>query len=302
MDPVARLLQGAIDLHVHSSPSLVPRSADSWQVLRQAAAAGMRGVMIKDHHVTTAPQAYIVNRHADVQGCTLFSALCLNNAVGGLNPYAVEAAVRLGVDMVYLPTFSAQNHQDYMQRIPINEKPATAGRQGPPALQVRPIRLLDRRGRLKPAVRKIVDMVAAAGIVLGTGHCSIEEMVATVSYAVSRGCTKICLTHLPAFTTNNLQELKKVTDIGTSYIELVYEMILRDMPDPFRYTPVQLAEFIRFFGVERIIFSTDLGQANNPLPVEGMKAAIRMLIDQGFDEKEIRQMISVNPARLLGLV
>ena len=294
MDPIARLLQGAIDLHVHASPSLAPRSADGWQILTQAAAAGMRGVMIKDHHVTTVSQAFIVNRHADVQGCKLFSSLCLNNAVGGLNPYAVEAAIRLGVDMIYLPTFSAQNHQDYMRRIPNRG-------QNEPLLPVKPIRLLDRRGRLKPAVRQIVDMVAAAGIALGTGHCSIEEIVATVSYAVSKGCTKICLTHLPAFTTNDLQELKKATDIGTSYIELAYEMILRDMPESYRYTPVQLAEFIRSFGVDRIIFSTDLGQASNPLPVEGMKAVIRMLIGQGFDEGEIRRMICVNPAKLLGL-
>jgi hypothetical protein len=169
-DRVSQLLQGAIDIHVHPAPSLAPRSVDSWEALAQAAAAGMRGVLIKDHHVTTAPQAYIINRHAGFEGCRLYSSLCLNNAAGGLNPYAVEAAVRLGADIVYLPTFSAQNHLAFMARIPQSAKPAGSENRRAKPLTEAPIGLLGDDGRLKPVVRTIIDMVADAGIILGTPY------------------------------------------------------------------------------------------------------------------------------------
>ncbi|HEY5466248.1 MAG TPA: DUF6282 family protein [Clostridia bacterium] len=301
MDKAALLLQGAIDLHVHSAPSLTERSADSWEVLVQAAAAGMRGVLIKDHHVTTAPQAYIINRHANITGCRLYSSLCLNNAAGGLNPYAVEAAIRMGVDLVYLPTFSSQNHMDYMRRIPMAKKPEEPVAKRVQPLPGEPVRLLDEAGGLKPVVKTIIDMIADADIILGTGHGSIAEIYEVVGYAVKTGCKKICLTHLPAYTTNDLQELRRVTDLGVSYVELVYEMVVRGMPAEFRYTHAQMAEFVRFFGVDRMVFSTDFGQAHNPVPVEGMKTVIRMLLDQGFDDEEIRTMTSKNPAKLLGI-
>jgi microsomal dipeptidase-like Zn-dependent dipeptidase len=96
-----------------------------------------------------------------------------------------------------------------------------------------------------------------------------------------------------------MQELRKITDLGVAYVELCYEMVIRNMPAEYRYTHGQLAEFIRFFGVDRVILSTDYGQAHNPVPVEGMKTTIRMLIEQGFDDDQIRDMTARNPEKLL---
>ena len=46
---IDRLLQGAIDPHVHSGPSIAPRALDHVELLRQASAAGFAAVVTKDH-------------------------------------------------------------------------------------------------------------------------------------------------------------------------------------------------------------------------------------------------------------
>jgi hypothetical protein len=47
--------------------------------------------------------------------------------------------------------------------------------------------------------------------------------------------------------------------------------------------------------------STDLGQINNPAPVEGIKLMIATMLDNGLTAKEIEIMVKINPGRLLGL-
>ena len=42
------LLKGTYDLHVHSAPSHVKRALNDYQLMEQAQAAGMAGVMIKN--------------------------------------------------------------------------------------------------------------------------------------------------------------------------------------------------------------------------------------------------------------
>ena len=38
MDKIAKLLRGAVDLHVHSGPGLIPRSLDHAEAVKQALA------------------------------------------------------------------------------------------------------------------------------------------------------------------------------------------------------------------------------------------------------------------------
>jgi len=295
MDRIERLLAGAIDLHTHTAPSLSPRSVDSWELLEKAASAGLRGVLIKDHHFTTAPQAWLVNRHAAAKDCRLFSAICLNHTTGGLNPSAVEAAIRFGVDLVCLPTLSAANHEDYRAAVAGGATPNP----GSPAPTPEPIRLLDEQGRLKPEVRTILRMVAASDVVIATGHCGGEEAIAVVRAAREEGCRKIILTHLPAYTTADTSALLRIADSGPCYVELSWEMTVRDLPAIYRFTPSQIAGYIRAFGPERVVLSSDYGHARLPDPVEGMREIFRMLIAEGFDDDQIRTMTARNPAYLM---
>jgi len=52
---VDALMKGAVDLHVHSGPSTMPRQLDHLEQVEQAAQAGMRGVLFKDHHYSVSP-------------------------------------------------------------------------------------------------------------------------------------------------------------------------------------------------------------------------------------------------------
>lgn len=47
------LLKKSIDVHVHVGPSVFPRLVDSIEAAEAAKAAGMRGFVLKHHHVPT---------------------------------------------------------------------------------------------------------------------------------------------------------------------------------------------------------------------------------------------------------
>ena len=48
-----RLLEGAIDTHVHSAPDVIERKLDDLQVARQARERGMAAVVLKNHFLPT---------------------------------------------------------------------------------------------------------------------------------------------------------------------------------------------------------------------------------------------------------
>src|SRR5918999_618044 len=116
MDAIARLLHGAVDLHVHPSPSLYPRQIDQVEAARQADGARLRAILIKDHHHSTAPDLASLGPHLlrDL-GVQVFGGGVLNSYVGGLNPYAVDLTLRLGGRMVWFPTISSANHIRHLQ-------------------------------------------------------------------------------------------------------------------------------------------------------------------------------------------
>ncbi len=61
------------------------------------------------------------------------------------------------------------------------------------------------------------------------------------------------------------------------------------------------AEAIRVLGADHCIIATDLGQALTPVPIEGFRAFLTLLAEQGITRKEMETMGKKNPAWLLGL-
>src|SRR6187399_2539575 len=103
-------LKGAIDIHVHQGPDSAPRVIDADDVARQAKAAGMRAVVLKNHWAETASLAYMVRKM--VPGIEVFGGLTQDIAMGGINPEAVKRAADMKggyARIVWLPTFDAQN-------------------------------------------------------------------------------------------------------------------------------------------------------------------------------------------------
>jgi hypothetical protein len=53
--------------------------------------------------------------------------------------------------------------------------------------------------------------------------------------------------------------------------------------------------------VEHTQLGSDLGQRNNPLPVESYRKICGRLLDHGVSEADVHTMVADVPARLLGL-
>ena len=109
------LMKGVIDMHVHTNPDLRLRAYDDFELMEAAIRVGARAIVIKTHQGTTMDRAYLCNRHNEIvhgktNNFTMFGSITLNKVVGGINPKAVDVALRLGAKVVWLPTQSAKNH------------------------------------------------------------------------------------------------------------------------------------------------------------------------------------------------
>lgn len=54
-------------------------------------------------------------------------------------------------------------------------------------------------------------------------------------------------------------------------------------------------------GIESTVLATDLGQPDNPHPVEGLEIIATRLAEQGISTASLRRMMVENPTVALGL-
>ncbi|HEX9016024.1 MAG TPA: DUF6282 family protein, partial [Chloroflexota bacterium] len=54
---VLGLLEGAVDLHIHSAPDVYPRILNDVELARSAREMGMRAIVVKNHFTDTAGRA-----------------------------------------------------------------------------------------------------------------------------------------------------------------------------------------------------------------------------------------------------
>lgn len=92
-----------------------------------------------------------------------------------------------------------------------------------------------------------------------------------------------------------VKELRQLAKAG-AFIKFT---IIRILPNEFGHDPAQLAQVIKTIGPEHCIFSTDLGQPQNPLLVEGMRLFIATLLHHGITPVEVELLAKENPAELL---
>jgi len=102
------LVVGAIDMHCHHGPDPHRvRSVDAAEAVREAAELGLAGVVLKSHAYPTGPVAILMQK--TVERLRVFGGICCDFEVGGLNPAAVEVALRTGAKIVWMPTVDAEN-------------------------------------------------------------------------------------------------------------------------------------------------------------------------------------------------
>jgi Family of unknown function (DUF6282) len=288
------LLQGAIDLHQHAAPSLFERVTDDIGLAAEARARGMRGVLLKAHEQDTTGRAALVRRQ--VSGIEAYGGIVLNHHTGGLNPAAVDNSIKLGARMIWMPTLSAQHHIDHFGGSHFGKAMKGRTETRTPA---RGIGVLDAAGVLVPAAREILDLIAAAGVCLSTGHLSPREIMALVREARRAGVTRILVTHPDLTLTGLTVEDQKALAAEGAVLE---KDIIVMMPAWQSLSLEQMTKSIREIGPQHCVLATDFGQLHHPIPPEGLRMFVQMLLEQGIGPDEIRTMIVDNPARLLNLV
>ena len=280
MSNADRLVEGAVDIHVHFAPDpKVERRGSAIEIAEQAAKMGMQALVLKSHEYPTQPVAYTVSQI--VPDITLIGGIALDYEVGGLNPAAVEATANMGGRVVWMPTYSAKADRQH--------KGLSGG-----------IFLLDENGKLLPEVYAILEVVKTYDMVLATGHVSTRECMALVSEAKNLGVNRVVVTHgtTSAFWTGMTPEdMKTMAGMG-AYVEHCLHVM---MPMTYRMPPQDLVKVIRTIGTENCIISTDFGQDFHPMPPEGLRMGIATLLKAGLDEVELGMLVKDNPARLMGL-
>jgi Family of unknown function (DUF6282) len=280
------VLDGAIDLHCHYGPESVigtPHAVDAFEAATDAADLGFAAIVLKSHDFPSNSVAHLVGEKVD--SVRVYGSVCCDFCIGGLNPGAVETALRDGAAIVWLPTISSQQDVD-------NGVAALLGVPGPG------IRLLDDAGRLRPEAEEILSLVAQYDAIAATGHTSTAEHFAVARSFARRG--RLVVTHAmnpgagPGLSVNECVEL---ATLG-AYIELSAATCMQShgpsVPDVVRA--------IGAIGPEMVVLSTDYGWHKElPRPAAGLHSYVDALWDAGADEMQLRRMVCDNPARLLQL-
>jgi uncharacterized protein (DUF2237 family) len=296
-DVVDRLLDGAVDLHVHPYPSPFPRRMDASEAAQRAADAGMRAIVVKSHHHDTALDVAALREHGIAQsGVDVFGGIALNTQVGGLNPHAVNLCLAMGGRVVWFPTIASPKHIEHHAAHPQLKFPALAVELVPEE----PIDVFADGGTvLRQEVQEILRMIAEADAVLASGHMPARSIIAVFEAAKEAGVRRMIVNHPNFVIEATKDEVRRMAELG-ALIE--HSLCMYDEESTFHNWQIDtLVEWVRWVGPERSSLGSDLGQANNPFPVDSFRKICARLLESGLTEREVRMLVADNPARLLGL-
>ena len=270
------LLEGAFDLHVHTSPDVIARRYTDLELAAIARDAGMRGVVLKCHHESTVGRAAAA---AAVAGIDVLGGIVLNDGCsGGVRPEAVDAALRLGGRIVWWPTVTSAAHRTVFGGIPTPEPPVDGAVLG-----------------------EIFALVAEHDAVFATGHAGASTVRTLAALSHDTGA-RLLVTHadfwIPALTVAEQTELAR--DHPHVWFERCAYGSLPGTPRPQPVGPVVEA-IAATGGPARNIVSSDLGQPELPPYVEGITSFAAMLLEAGLAADDLRELLCERPAALLGL-
>lgn len=290
---IQALPSGVIDTHVHTAPDVIPRKMDDHELVGAMRAAGYRGVVLKSHVEGTASRAQLARKYAWPEG-DVFGGLPLNfSASGGLNPDAVDTALRLGARVIWMPTLSAAAQVRQMRDGFVGSALGALAR-----TPEKGIALTEEDFRPGSTLTAICELIASAGAVLATGHLSPLEILQLVPFALRHGIRNVIVTHpeLPSISLS-IDDQVRLRELGPVWFERCAVVLTRDIGFEAR----TMVEAIETVGPESTILATDFGQAYNSTPVEGMLRFLQTLSAAGLPDDDLERMSVANPARALGL-
>lgn len=278
-------LEGVIDLHIHTAPDIRERKMNDLEIMEAAVARKVRAVVIKSHHFPTMARAALVNlvraEKYPESDFEMFGGVTLNQFTGGINPRTVEAALKTGAKIVWLPTVTAENHL------------RKSGKSGGVAVT--------RDGKVVPELLDVFQLVKDYDAVLETGHIAAAECFTVAEAARAAGVEKIIVTH-PEFWIVGMsleEQVRIVREYGVmlehEYAQPIKGAYKKNLPDN--------VTAIREAGYKHTIVSTDSGQTVNPYWYDSIREYIDYLYDAGgFSAEQVDVMTKTNPGKMLGIL
>jgi len=291
---IANLLAGAIDPHVHTGPSIANRALDHLEYARDCSKAGFAAIVTKDHDYAGVMTAALIRKHHPELTTKIYSSVVLNNVVGGLNPYAVEHTAAMGGKIVWLPTLTAENHFRW-EKTSGWVHPASTSKIRPAT----PIPVLNPDRSVRDDVKEILDIVAKTDIALASGHIHASETGIVFEEAKRRGVNRLIFTHPEDIVGASLDDVRGIAAMG-AYVEHSLCMFLEGCKFKSREEG-ELKRQIDAATPDRTILCSDLGQVGTFHPIEGIRRGIKLCLDFGFSDDDIRKMVSLNTAKVLGI-
>ncbi len=280
VETTSEILQGAADYHLHVGPDPnVERIACGMEVAEQAVALGMKALGIKCHSGPTGAMATMIEKQ--VSDIKVIGTVVLNREIGGINPLAVETDIKLGTKKICMPSTwstTARTRKGYTDGVQV---------------------LSENGNDVIPEVKEVLLLAKQHDLIIETGHLWMPEIAGVFKAAQDIGVKRFVVTHA-----------SKIEGKGLPLdfqLELASKgaMIEHCFAHTFRYlgnVPVDtIVESIRHVGVQRCILSTDLGQAFNPSPWEGIKMAVATMLKSGFTADEVAILVKHNPIYMLGV-
>lgn len=294
-DLARELVRGAFDLHVHTGPDLLVRSATDLELAHRCRERALAGFVIKSHYVPTSARAKTVR--SLMPDIVVLGSVTLNAAIGGMNPVAVEIAAREGARFVWMPTFDSLNEMSGQRELPPGAQPPQWAKfqQELRAQGVKndPVRVVDEQGALLPEVETILATIARHQLVLATGHLGRDEIFTLVDAAFAAGVKDVVITH-PEFPSQNLSTEDQLA-LATRGALLEHCFVTAYSG---KVSWERMFANIRATGPAHSFLSTDLGQPDNPPIEDGLALMVDRLLAADFSEEEIHQMVVVNTRHL----
>ena len=249
------VIDGIVDFHVHSAPSLAPRHSHDPDTLIEARAAGVSRFVLKAHEGSSAERAVLLGEEA-------IGGVVLNSPVGGANPDAVAVAAALGARVVWLPTISSPAH------IAASSNPELSPHRG---IAFAEVPVVD-GGKVRSEWMDVFDEIARNDMVLASGHVTMDEAVVALETARQRGVQRLVVNHPGmAFLNWRDEHLEQFRALG-AHLEIgVLADILASEAGP------RTEDLVAAYPHELLVFGSDLGHRDYPPIAEGIRSWVERL-------------------------
>lgn len=285
------IIKQAIDIHLHIGPEIIPRRY-TVETLMVEEKGKLKGAVLKNHFYSTQP--FIESKKIKKE-LMFFGAVVLNNSVGGMNPETIYTSSLLSDKpiMVWFPTINAEN---FLQKSEFEIAPEWVKRKGftgRRSKDVKPV-IVAKDNRLTKEGVLVLQAIKKCNAVLATGHISWKESAILVNQALREGIRKIVVTH-PIYQCINMPiAIQKELAKKGCFIEQSYSMYSIDK------IPIsKIAQQIKDVGSKSVILSSDVGQTFSVSPSQALLDFASLLLKKGITEKELFEMLVLNPKKLL---